>query len=170
MGDNGKLYAAFDTSFAAGMRRLCAKADLIMPNLTEAALLLNEPYQPGPYTKEYIEKTLQKLAAIGPKQVVLTGVYFDDKQLGAATYDSASGKVGYALTEYISGYYHGTGDVFGSALIGALVNDKSLTDAAQIAADFTTQSIIWTARAKTDIRYGVNFETNLPQYIKSLQA
>lgn len=169
MGDNGKLYTAFDHNFPKGMCSLCSKADLIMPNLTEAALLLDEPYQDGPYTQKYIEATLHKLAAIGPKQVVLTGVYFDENQLGAATYDSETDKIGYALTERINGYYHGTGDVFGSALVGALVNGKSLTTAAQIAADFTTKSIIWTANAKTDIRYGVNFEANLPKYIQSLR-
>lgn len=169
MGDNGKLYTAFDHNFPKGMRSLCAKADLIMPNLTEAALLLDEPYQDGPYTQKYIEAMLHKLAAIGPKQVVLTGVYFDENQLGAATYDSETDKIGYALTERINGYYHGTGDVFGSALVGALVNGKSLTTAAKIAADFTTKSIIWTANAQTDIRYGVNFETNLPGYIQSLR-
>ena len=69
------------------MRSLCERADIIVPNLTEAALLLGEPYQAGPYTKAYIDGILHKLSQLGPKQVVLTGVYFDEKELGAATFD-----------------------------------------------------------------------------------
>ena len=74
MGDNGELYKIFTPKFAKGMRSLCEKADIIVPNLTEAALLLGEPYQAGPYTKAYIDGILHKLSQLGPKQVVLTGV------------------------------------------------------------------------------------------------
>ena len=87
MGDNGELYKIFTPKFAKGMRSLCERADIIVPNLTEAALLLGEPYQAGPYTKAYIDGILHKLSQLGPKQVVLTGVYFDEKELGAATFD-----------------------------------------------------------------------------------
>ena len=56
MADNGELYRIFQPEFATGMRSLCRKADIIVPNLTEAALLLEESYHPGPYTQAYIEK------------------------------------------------------------------------------------------------------------------
>ena len=169
MADNGKLYTIFDASFPQAMKGLCSKADLIMPNLTEAALMLEEDYQEGPYTKEYIEGLLKRLAeATGTKLIVLTGVYFDDTALGAATYDVTSGEIRYILGEKISGSYHGTGDVFGSALIGALMNEKSLDEAVRIAVDFTVRSIAWTQKAQTEIRYGVNFEANLLSYIKDL--
>ena len=111
MGDNGELYKIFTPKFAKGMRSLCEKADIIVPNLTEAALLLGEPYQAGPYTKAYIDGILHKLSQLGPKQVVLTGVYFDEKELGAATFDMERNATEYVLTEKIPGYYHGTGDV-----------------------------------------------------------
>lgn len=168
MADNGVLYQSFPSHFPEGMKNLCAKADVIVPNITEAVLMLDEPYQEGPYTKTYIEGLLKKLADIGPEKIVLTGVYFDGTSLGAATYDKRSGAIDYALANRIEGYYHGTGDVFGSALLGALLNDFSLKQAAQIAVDFTVQSIAWTKKAGTDIRFGVNFETNLPNYIGAL--
>ena len=76
MADNGELYAIFPQTFPLEMKRLCAKADLILPNITEACLMLERDYNPGPYTKDYIEGLLQELAALGPRQVVLTGVYF----------------------------------------------------------------------------------------------
>lgn len=168
MADNGVLYQSFPSTFPEGMKKLCAKADVIVPNITEAVLMLKEEYKEGPYTEEYIEGLLKKLADLGPKQVVLTGVYFDDKKLGAATYDKETGVVGYALSDRVEGYYHGTGDVFGSALLGALLNGVSLDEATQIAVNFTVKSIEWTKAAGTDIRFGVNFEANLPSLIKAL--
>lgn len=168
MADNGVLYQSFPPTFPEGMKKLCAKADVIVPNITEAVLMLKEEYKEGPYTEEYIEGLLKKLADLGPKQVVLTGVYFDDKKLGAATYDKETDVVGYALSDRVEGYYHGTGDVFGSALLGALLNGVSLDEATQIAVNFTVKSIEWTKAAGTDIRFGVNFEANLPSLIKAL--
>ncbi|MDR0427936.1 MAG: pyridoxamine kinase [Dysgonamonadaceae bacterium] len=169
MADNGELYTIFTPEFAVGMRKLCEKADIIVPNLTEAALLLGEKYNPGPYTEEYIEKTLRKLSRLGPQKVVLTGVFFDDNQLGAATYDAKTNEVAYAFEERVPGYFHGTGDVFGSALLSALLNDLSLNEAAAIAVRFTTSSIRKTAEAGTDIRFGVNFEHTIPELLKDLK-
>ncbi len=169
MGDNGKLYTVFDASFPPAMKKLCAGADLIMPNLTEATLMLGEEYREGPYEKTYIEGLLQRLAkAIPTRQIVLTGVYFDDRALGAATYEAATGTVEYILGEKIPGSYHGTGDVFGSALVGALAIGRPLTAAVRAAVDFTIASIKQSAAAGTEVRYGVNFEANLPGYMKSL--
>jgi pyridoxine kinase len=169
MADNGELYKIFSPEFASGMRKLCEKADIIIPNLTEAALLAGEKYHPGPYTEEYIESMLKKLSALGPRKIVLTGVFFNDEELGAATYDASAGEVAYAFEKRIPGYFHGTGDVFGSALLSALLNDFSLNEAAAIAVRFTTSAIRKTAIAGTDIRFGVNFEQSLPEFLKDLK-
>ena len=169
MGDNGELYTVFTREFAIGMRMLCQKADIIVPNLTESALLLDEPFHPGPYTHAYIESLLRKLGALGPQKVVLTGVYFKEDELGAATYDRTTDTIDYVFTQKIPGYYHGTGDVFASALLSALLNDFSLIDAAAIAVHFTTDSIRRTYKAKTDYRFGVNFEQSFPDFLKELK-
>lgn len=169
MGDNGELYTVFTREFAIGMRMLCQKADIIVPNLTEAALLLDEPFHPGPYTHAYIESLLRKLGALGPQKVVLTGVYFKEDELGAAIYDRTTDTIDYVFTQKIPGYYHGTGDVFASALLSALLNDFSLIDAAAIAVHFTTDSIRRTYKAKTDYRFGVNFEQSFPDFLKELK-
>jgi pyridoxine kinase len=168
MADNGELYKIFTPEFALGMRRLCEKADIIVPNITEATLLLGETYHPGPYTKAYIEDLLLKLSDMGPGQIVLTGVFFDEKELGAATYDRKTGLTGYTLVPEIPGYYHGTGDVFGSALLAALLNGFDLNDSAGIAVRFTANSILRTYNAQTDIRFGVDFEHGIPALIKEL--
>ncbi|MFT9078720.1 pyridoxamine kinase, partial [Ethanoligenens sp.] len=121
MADNGKLYSVYTPDFPKGMAKLCAKAGLIVPNMTEAAFLLNEPYREGPYDSAYVQKTLRALASLGASRVVLTGIWFGDEKLGAACYDQTTDTVAYAFNEKIEGYYHGTGDVFGSALLSGLM-------------------------------------------------
>ncbi len=168
MADNGELYKIFPPGFPAGMKKLCTQADVIVPNITEAVLMLDEPYQEGPYTPAYIEALIRKIAALGARQVVLTGVHFDREKLGAAAYDSHTGVVSYAFSDWIEGYYHGTGDVFASALTAALLTDIALAKATQIAVDFTVGSIARTKEAGTDIRFGVNFEAGIPDLMKQL--
>ena len=169
MADNGELYKIFSPEFAKGMSKLCEKADIIVPNLTEAALLIGEPYNPGPYSKSYIEDLMKKLSALGPQKIVLTGVFFNDEELGAATYNSASDEISYCFEKRIPGYYHGTGDVFGSALLAAILNDFPINEAAAIAVRFTVSSIKKTALAGTDIRFGVNFEQSIPELLCDLK-
>lgn len=168
MADNGKMYTVFDMEFAKKMAALCSKADIIVPNFTEAAFILGEEYVKPPYTKEYVEELLTRLAALGPKKIVLTGVTFDNERLGSATYDAQTGAIDYCLAEIIEGFYHGTGDIFASAFLGAYLSGKSLADSAAIAVDFTGNSIRRTKLAGTDVRFGVDFEHGIPKYIKDL--
>ena len=168
MADNGLLYPIFPSDFPGGMRKLCAQADVIVPNITEATLLLGEPYREGPYERSYIEELLKRLGEIGPKQVVLTGVFFDEERLGAAAYDRQTAKVSYALAPRVEGYYHGTGDVFASALLAALLKGLGVDIATQIAVNFTVGSIERTRLAQTDLRFGVNFEEGLHGLIRQL--
>lgn len=169
MADNGELYKIFTPEFALGMKELCRKADIIVPNITEATLLLGEPYQPGPYSKAYIEELLKKLSELGPKQVVLTGVYFEEDELGAATYDRVTNQTGYTFVSKIPGYYHGTGDVFGSALLAAIMNGFSLDQSAGIAVRYTAGSIQRTFDARADYRFGVDFERGFPELLRELK-
>lgn len=169
MADNGELYRIFKPEFAGGMRSLCEKADIIVPNLTEAALLLGEPYVPGPYTEEYIMSLLKRLSKLGPEKVVLTGVYLKEEELGAATYDRKTGEIDFVFVEKIPGSYHGTGDIFASALLSALLNGFNLREAARIAVHFTAQSIMRTYKAQTDHRFGVDFEQCIPGFLKELK-
>ncbi len=163
MGDNGRLYKAFDESFPKGMMELCKRADVIVPNITEAALLLGEEYKEGPYTREYIEGLLSRLSLslAGVKKIVLTGVYMEEGQMGASAYDCSTKITDYYFREKIPGMYHGTGDVFSSVLLSGLLNDQSMGQALKLAVDFTTDSIRRTYNDKTDTRYGVNFEQGL---------
>lgn len=161
MADYGKLYSIFPSDFPAGMRKLCRKADLIVPNLTEAALLLDEPYHDAPHTRDEIDRILRSLSALGPGKVVVTGVSYDGIHLGSASYDAVTGEFSYTGERQIEPMYHGTGDVFASALVAALLGGRTLAQANAIAVRFTVASIARTKESGADNRFGVNFEAGL---------
>ena len=162
MADQGKLYGLFSADFPRGMARLCALADVIIPNTTEAALLLGRPWTAPPYEETQIRELCAALTTeLGAQATVLTGVAFDGAHLGAASYEAATGRFSLAQEARVPELYHGTGDVFGSVLVAALVRGATLDAATRVAARFTTQSIQRSFEAKTDNRYGVDFESGL---------
>ncbi len=161
MADNGKLYPLFTHDMARGMAKLSGGADIVVPNLTEAAFMLGEDFREGPYTEGYLKDMCKKLCALGPRMAVLTGVYFKDNELGACCYDARTGEFAVYLTARVPGSYHGTGDVYGSVLLGALLNGYSLANAMKTATDFTYECILRSHEQKTDNRYGVDFERGL---------
>ncbi|MCL2016406.1 MAG: pyridoxamine kinase [Defluviitaleaceae bacterium] len=185
MADNGKLYAGFSEDFPQAMAKLCQQADVITPNITEALFMLEKPYNPGPYTEDYIKQLSKELAEMCKSdksdkndksdkkttKVVLTGVYFDENgDYGASAYNSADGKGAFMLGERVPGYYHGTGDLFASVLTAALVQGCQLGESAKIATEFTLESIQRTYNAQTDIKYGVNFEDGLKNLAAIIKA
>lgn len=165
MADNGKLYPAFDEEYVEAMKSLCAKADIVIPNITEACFLTGTEYKEE-YCEEYISELLKKLCNLGAKTVVMTGVCFNKDKIGVAVYEN--GNMDYYEHERISEGCHGTGDVYASAFCGALMQDKTLSEAARIAADYTVQCIRNTQGDK-EHWYGVKFETALPMLIEMLK-
>jgi len=168
MGDNGSLYSGFTKDFALAMAGLCSKAEVIVPNLTEASYMLGIPYVEKGYTKEYIEDLLKKLAGLGARRVILKGVSFDDKKLGIVSYDSESEKITWYFHEKMPQSFHGTGDIFASVLTGALVRGLKLDEACRLAADFVVESIKATLSHKDYNWYGVDFETAIPKLLVRL--
>lgn len=168
MADHGKMYAGFEPSFAKDMARLCAKADLIVPNLTEACFMLDEEFVETGYDRAYIENILKKLTDLGPEVAALTGVSFEDDKLGTMAYNRETGEFFEYYNKKMDVAFHGTGDVFASALVGALMNDFSVEDALTVAVDYTLAAIICTMADDQANWYGVNFEEALPEYMRLL--
>ncbi len=166
MADNGKMYTLFDRDFAREMAGLCAKADIILPNITEAAFMTGEPYVEGVQTPEYIGCLLDKLIALGAKSVVLTGVTFEPDKLGVAC--RQNGNTVYCFAQRLEGSFHGTGDVFASAFSGALLNGFPLEKAAEIAVRYVCDCICRTKSVNDDVRYGVDFERGIPFLLREL--
>lgn len=165
MADNGALYAGFDSDFPKEMAKLCKNADVVMPNLTEASLLLNEQYIAEGYDKSYIEKLCRGLHELGAKNVLITGVSFESGRLGCATFDGKN--FDYYFTERIPVSMHGTGDVYASVVAGCLCRGMKLKDAASLAADFVVESIKQTLGDESHW-YGVKFEKAIPYLVKRL--
>ena len=162
MADNGKFYSNCTPELLREMRHLCGAADLILPNLTEAAFLLEEPYQEGPGSREIWETLLKKLTALGPSQAVLTGVWRSPEEIGAVGYDRRTGGFCQWFVPRVEGRYHGTGDAFASVMISALLRGMTMQRSLELAVEFTRRIIARTHSAGTDPRYGVLFEPELP--------
>lgn len=167
MADNGKLYPAFGPDFPAQMARVCAKADLILPNLTEASLLTGLPYRTE-QDEGYIKELLQALAALGPRYVALTGVSFEPDKLGVMYYDKVTGQYGSYFTQRLPASFHGTGDIFASTCVGGLTRGLPLGDALALAADYTVESIRLTLESPDANWYGVEFERAIPYLVQRM--
>lgn len=168
MGDNGTLYKGFTQEFADNMTKLCGQADIIVPNLTEASYMLHTPYVEKGYDEKYIQNILIKLTDLGCKTAILTGVSFDENQLGIYGYDSINKKFFSYFSEQVPQKFHGTGDVFASTLCGALTIGKTLEESSKLTIDYTVNCIIETVKNKEHNWYGVDFETCLPYLIKNI--
>lgn len=168
MGDYGKLYPAFDLAYAKENTRLCALADLILPNLTEAAFMTGLPYRER-YDRAYIEKMLDALCDIGPREAVLTGVSFEEGKIGVMGKNRETGETFEYYNEKVPVSYHGTGDIFSSVVTGGIVRGLPLPEAFRIACDYTRDTIAYTCSLRGKDAYGVDFETTLPELISSLR-
>ena len=170
MADNGKLYAGFTPEFALKMAKLCGSADIIMPNLTEAAYLLDRPYVGAGYDEAFIKDLLKRLSDLGAGTVLLTGVSFSEKEIGVMSYTAATESFESYYHEKVSASYHGTGDIFASVVTGGLMRGLTLHEGYRLAADFTAACIKRTAETPNGIRYGVYFEAELPGLIRAMEA
>lgn len=178
MADNGKLYTGFSQDFVKQMAKLCGRANVILPNMTEACFLVNQDYDIFTHTNESITKVMAKLLSLGAEQVILKGVEFSKEKIGVAYCSQKLFDNNFSTNEnnmedmniYFHHRYdenfHGTGDLFASVVTGALVLKKDIKDAVKIACDFVQESIECTLLNPNYNWYGVDFESalrNLPQ-------
>lgn len=158
MGDHGEVYQTYTPAMCAGMARLAELADVITPNLTEAALLLGVPYGELPVGEAGCREIVERLSLDGHRSVVLTGASTAPELTGAMCFDARTGRTEAVQTRRVPQEFHGTGDVFASVLTGALVQGAALPDAARQAVDFVRACAERTAKAGIPMREGVEFE------------
>ncbi|MDT8718666.1 pyridoxamine kinase [Clostridium sp. 19966] len=139
LGDNGKLYGFMDEDSIENVKAILEKADVITPNLTEAALLTGMDYKKC-CCEEEIEKCLKVLGKLGPKYVIITSVCLDDKMY-IYIYDKTKDSVEYLCREKLKGSYPGTGDAFTAVLMGCLMKGMSICESAEKAAEFVEAGI-----------------------------
>lgn len=164
LGDAGKLYKGFTQAFVEKMKKLCAKADFIMPNMTETAFLLGIPYTDS-YDEAFVKEALLRLADLGCKTPVITGIHYDSKQQGAAAYSSEKDEFCFSFDKNVDYRFHGTGDIFSSVFTGACALGMELRESLDIAVKYTLDCIEATIPDLNETWYGSCFELCLGKLI-----
>jgi pyridoxine kinase len=160
MGDNGRLYSTYTPELAKDMTRLCTQADIIMPNLTEACVLADMPYQEQFHSADYA-RLCDRLQALGPKNIVLTGLLTPST---VGNYIRESGQADHILRRRLSGQPRaGTGDVFASVVAADQVKGNSFAGSVAKAADFVQATIRRSEELQIPAEDGVCFEEFLTQ-------
>lgn len=163
MADHGKLYSGFDESYVREMKLLCQKAHIILPNITEAAMLSGSEYRE---TLDYCYVNHILDSVIHPC-VVLTGVGCGEGKTGVILKDGDQRH--YYPQEKVGASYHGTGDMFAACFTGALMQGFSSFESVKIAADFTKKCIEYTFSSPVHW-YGIQFERILPELSNLMQS
>lgn len=161
MGDDGRLYSTYNNEMVEGIKKLCEKADVITPNITEACFLTGETIRDlSEYTeyevKEYADYICEKLMRFGAKNIVITGLCYDNDKVGTYGWNE-NGSFIYGK-EHVNVSYPGTGDLFASVLLGMLLRGKEFKAAVAAASDFTRTVIEYSSKFDTPTRNGVAFE------------
>lgn len=169
MADNGKLYPAFDINFAKKMLDLVKIADVLIPNITEACLLLDIPYfGNNEYSLDKIKDLCIKLSQFKANKIVISGVEINKNKIGLLSYDKEKNEFYYTETDKIDGYFHGTGDLLSSAIISCLTHNIDLKNSSEISIKFVFNSILKTLEQKTDLKYGVFFESCIYSFLNDI--
>ena len=164
MADNGKLYYGFDMEFVESMKGLCAKADYVMPNITEACFLTGVEYKEE-YDRAYVDLLLEKLTVLGCKNIIFTGISYEKGKTGVVVLEN--GEYSYYEHEKLANSCHGTGDIYASAFVGSLMRGKNTYEAAKIAADYVVECMKATALEENHW-YGAKFEPVLGKLIAAV--
>jgi pyridoxine kinase len=164
MADNGKLYPAFDMAYVEENKTLCAEADIVVPNITEASLMTGMEYRET-YGEDYIRQLLLKTSELGARISVITGVSLSEGKTGFMGYDRETGEFKLYQNRRINAVYHGTGDLFSSTFVGELMKGLPWEEAMRIAADYTARTIEVTLENPEKPWYGVDFEATIPELL-----
>ncbi|MGT2743862.1 pyridoxamine kinase [Streptococcus phocae subsp. phocae] len=170
MADNGKLYASLGLEHLQAMKTLAKKAQLILPNLTEACLLADYPLLKAPYTPQNIEGLLTALAKLGPQDIVLTGVSFSDNQIGFAHYSETSDQISYHMAQHYPHHFYGTGDVVSAIVTAGYMQGISIHKLLPLALEFLQQSLVTTLHLNRELSLGICFEPHLGDLITSFKT
>lgn len=168
LGDHGQLYPGMDIRMVEGMRRLCAKAKVITPNLTEAAFLLGHKSLAGVRECDAIEWCVE-LGGLGPDYSIITSAPVEGCNcIATLAYNRLDGRLWRVSSEYLPASYPGTGDAFASVITGCLLHDDSLPEAIERAVHFINMGIRATFGCDHNPLDGMNQEKVLHYLVEPL--
>ena len=162
MADHGKVYPTYTPELCAAMAELAAGADILTPNLTEAAIILGEPigddWAGTDISDEEAHRIVAALVAKGAKHVVLKGIQREGENVIRNFVGGVDCETHELSNEYLPYMLHGTGDVYASCLLAAIMAGRTLDQAVRFAGDFTHDAMIVSAKQPNFQERGVSFE------------
>lgn len=170
MGDSGRLYTGFTSSYVEAMKELTQSAKLILPNITEASLLTGRNYLGDSYDIHDIEDLVKSLAKQVSADIVLTGISFDDSQIGVAYYQQETGKITTYLSKKYPANFFGIGDILSTLLAVATIEQINLHQAIPLALEFIDKSLRQTLSLNRDLKLGIYFEPFLAELQETFQT
>ena len=162
MADHGTVYPTYTPELCDAMAELACGADILTPNLTEAAIILGEPigenWAGTDISDEEARRLVDALVAKGAKHVVLKGIQREGETsirnfVGGEGMDTVE-----VHNEYVPYLLHGTGDLYASCLMAAVMAGHSLEEAVRFAGDFVHDAMIVSAQQPAFQARGVSFE------------
>ena len=169
MGDKGTFYQGFSDAHLGHMRRLCQHADLVLPNLTEACLLLEEPYEES-LSEDRWENYCKRLAELGPSKVLLTGLPMKENQIGVAYFDAATEEFNLFSSPALSQQFFGTGDILTTLVAAAFVQGIDIKQALPVILKFIEKSLVLSFKEQIDPKKGVFYQPYLGELFADFQA
>ena len=171
MGDNGRLYQGFDRDYVEAMKDFCQQADVIIPNLTEAALLTGSPYlEEGSYDMTTIENLLRNLSRLGPRKVILTGISFETEKIGLAYFDKETNQVIYRMRKRYQSHFYGSGDLLMAILSAGYFHNLDFLKVCDLALDFLNKVLLFTLSSGRPLKYGLCYEPISVIYLMALMS
>ena len=162
MADNGRLYQGFDRNFVEAMKDFCQQADVIIPNLTEAALLTDTPYlEAGSYDKVTVEKLLRDLTKLGPRKVIVTGISFETEKMGLAYFDKETNETAYLMRKSYQSHFYGSGDLLTAILSAGYFYNLDLLKVCDLALDVMDRVLSSTLSDGRPLKYGLCYEHHI---------
>ncbi|EHI69769.1 phosphomethylpyrimidine kinase [Streptococcus ictaluri 707-05] len=158
MADKGQLYSHLGTEHLDAMTKLAKRAQLVLPNLSEACLLSNQAFPGNEYTKAEIKELMKGISQLGPEHVIVTGLSFDDQSIGVAYYNSHRQEISYHMRPKLPYHFFGTGDIFSAIMTAGFFYDFPMEQVIEISLDFLYQSLQETLKLSQDLTFGICFE------------
>ena len=171
MGDNGRLYQGFNRDYVEAMKDFCQQADVIIPNLTEAALLTGSPYlEEGSYDMTTIENLLRNLSRLGPRKVILTGISFETDKIGLAYFDKETNRTIYRMQKRYGNHFFGSGDLLTAILSAGYFYNLDLLKVCDLALDVMDRVLSSTLSDGRSLKYGLCYEPHIGYLFSGFNA